>query len=154
MKRFLFHCGTRESTASIGILLLRMMVGLMMLIGHGIPKIQQFSEKKDVFPTPDFFPLKYMSSSVSLTATITAEALCATLIIFGVATRPAAFILGFTMVVAAFEIHGSAPWFGPGSKELALMYLIPMISIILSGSGLFSIDAILYKEGRRRRLMI
>lgn len=154
MKRFILHCGTRESIASIGIAFLRITVGLMMLVGHGIPKIQQFSDKKDVFPVPDIFPLKYMSSSVSLSATITAEALCALFIILGLATRPAAFILGFTMVVAAFEIHGSAPWFGPGSKELALMYLLPMIAIILTGAGQFSLDALLYKDGRRNRLMI
>ena len=69
--------------------------------------------------------------------------------------RPAAFVLGFTMVVAAFDVLGSAPWFmGPGvaaAKEPALLYLIPMIAIILSGAGAYSLDAGLYKEGKRRR---
>lgn len=155
MKKFLFDCGTRDATASIGILALRLMTGLMMLVGHGIPKIQAFSQMKEKFPVPDFFPLNYMSPPIALMAAIGGEVAAAALVILGLATRPAAFILGFTMVVAAFDVHGSAPWFmGPGvtaAKEPALLYLIPMIAIILSGSGAYSLDAGLYKEGKRRR---
>lgn len=156
MKKFLFDCGTRDSIASIGILALRVMIGLMMLIGHGLPKIRNFDvilEKG--FPVPDFFPLKFMSQSVSLIATIGAEVGAAALIILGLATRPAAFILGFTMVVAAFSVMADAPWFiGPGvaaAKEPALLFLIPMITIILTGAGSFSFDAVIHKEGKRRR---
>ena len=31
------------------------------------------------------------------------------------------------------------------------MYLIPMISIILSGAGAYSLDALSYKDTKRRR---
>ncbi len=156
MKKFFFDCGTRDATASLGILALRVMTGLMMLIGHGIPKIRNFDAIAEKgFYVPDFFPLNYLSAQVSLMAAITAEAGAAALIVLGLATRPAAFLLGFTMVVAGFGVHGGAPWFmGPGvdaSKEPALLYLIPMIAIILSGAGAFSFDALVYKESRRRR---
>ena len=155
MKKFFFDCGTRDATASLGLVSLRVMIGLMMLIGHGITKIQNFSAAKASFPVPDFFPLKYMSPSVSLMTCIGAEVVASALIIIGLATRPAAFILGFTMVVAAFSVHGSAPWFmgptAPISKEPALLYLIPMIAIIFSGAGAYSLDAGLYREGKRRR---
>ncbi len=155
MKKFFFDCGTRDATASLGIFALRVMIGLMMLVGHGISKIENFAAAKDHFPVPDFFPLKYMSSSVSLMACIGAEVGAAALIVLGLATRPAAFILGFNMVVAAFAVHGSAPWFmGPGvaaAKEPALLYLIPLIAIILSGAGAYSLDASIHKESRRRR---
>jgi uncharacterized membrane protein YphA (DoxX/SURF4 family) len=63
-------------------------------------------------------------------------------------------VLGFAMVVAAFGAHAAAPWFSAGaggSKELALMYLIPVIVIILSGAGSYSLDAAIYKESKRRR---
>lgn len=156
MKKFLFDCGTRDATASVGILALRVMIGLMMLIGHGIPKIQEYSARKDLFYVPDFFPLKYLSPPLSLMACIAAEVGAAALIILGLATRPAAFVLGFAMVVVAFGFHGSAPWFVKpptvtDAKELGLLYLIPMIAIILSGAGAYSIDAGLYREGKRRR---
>jgi len=155
MKKFFFDCGTRDATASLGILFLRIGIGLMIMVGHGIPKLQAFADKKDKFQVPDFFPLKYMSPPFSLMATIGAEVGCAALIILGLATRPAAFILAFTMVVVAFNIHASNPWFlGPevqGPKEPALLYLIPAIAILLAGAGSYSLDAAFLKEGRRRK---
>jgi putative oxidoreductase len=156
MKRFLFDCGTRDVTASTGILALRVMTGLMMLIGHGWPKLAEFSGRKELFYVPDFFPLKLMSPPVSLVATITAELGASILIILGLGTRPAAFLLGFTMVVAVFDVQQAAPWFVKPptiveAKELGLMYLIPMIAIIFSGAGLFSFDSALHQESKRRR---
>ncbi|MFD2255375.1 DoxX family protein [Luteolibacter algae] len=155
MKKFFFDCGTRDSTASLGILFLRVCTGLMLLIGHGLGKIQNFEMMKEKFPVPDFFPLRHMSPFFSLISTIGVEVGCAGLIVLGIATRPAAFILAFTMTVAAFNIHNSDPWFmGPGvegAKELALLYLIPSVAILLTGAGAYSADASIYKEGRRRR---
>jgi len=156
MKKFLFDCGTRDTTASLGVFALRTLTGLMMLIGHGLPKFQGYAARKELFYVPDFFPLKYMSPQVSLAAAIGAELGASALIILGLATRPAAFVLGFSMVVAAFGFHGASPWFvSPPTvfeaKELALLYLIPMIAIILTGGGAFSLDAAIYKEGKRRR---
>ena len=156
MKKFFFDCGTRDATASLGFLALRVMVGLMMFVGHGVPKIQNYAAYKKAFYVPDVFPLSLMSHSTSLIACISGEAVASMLIIFGFATRPAAFILGFCMVVAAFGVHGSAPWFQASAtpiatKELAVMYLIPMIVIILAGAGAYSFDAGIYKDSRRRR---
>jgi len=152
MKRFLFDCGTRDATASVGILTLRVLIGLMMLIGHGIPKIEGFAASKNSFYVPDFFPLHYMSPQISLIATIMAEVGASALIILGLATRPAAFLLAFSMVVAVFGVHGNDPWFSAErSKELGLLYLIPMLTIIFSGAGSFSIDAVIHKDSKRRR---
>jgi putative oxidoreductase len=156
MKKFLFDSGTRDATASLGILTLRVMIGLMMLIGHGIPKILGYAALKDKFYVPELFPLNHLSSSVSLMACIGAEAGAAILIILGLATRPAAFVLAFNMVVAVFGVLGTAPWFvAPPdvlvAKELGLLYLIPLIVLILTGAGHWSLDAGIYKENRRRR---
>jgi putative oxidoreductase len=154
MKRILFDCGTRDTTASLGILALRVMTGLMMLFGHGILKIQNYSMLKDKFELK-VYPFNHFASSINLLLCIAAEAGAAALIVIGLCTRPAAFVLGFTMVVAAFGVHGADPWFMaqgvPAAKEPALLYLIPMIAIILTGGGSFSLDAAIYKEGKRRR---
>ncbi len=154
MKKFFFDCGTRDVTASLGIVVLRVLVGLMMLVGHGIPKIENFAARKEFFYVPDFLPDKF--ASACLLACIGAEVVAATFIIIGFATRPAAFILGFCMVVAAFGALGGAPWFQTSptlveTKELSIMYLIPMISIILAGAGAYSLDALFYKDTKRRR---
>ena len=148
MKKFLFDCGTRDLTASIGLFVLRVSIGLMMLLGHGIPKIKNFDKLKAAWFVPDFFPLKYMSPQVSLMATIGAEVVAAGLLIIGFATRPAAFIFAFAMVIAAFDKHASDPF---GVKELALMYLVGGVVILLTGAGSWSLDAGIHKEGKRRR---
>jgi len=154
MKRILFDCGTRDTTASLGILALRVMTGLMMFIGHGLPKIRNYPMLKDKFEL-NVFPFHHFASSINLILCTAAEVGAAALIVIGLGTRPAAFVLGFTMVVAAFGVHGADPWFMaqgvPAAKELALLYLIPMIAIILAGGGAFSLDAAIYKEGKRRR---
>jgi uncharacterized membrane protein YphA (DoxX/SURF4 family) len=156
MKKFFFDCGTRDSTASLGILALRVMIGLMILIGHGIPKIRNYAILKDGFHVPDLFPLYYISRPMSLTACIAAEVGAACLIMIGFATRPAAFFLGFVMVVAAFNYLGATPWFNTTAtlvetKEMSVLYLITMIGIILTGAGSYSLDSTLYRESKRRR---
>lgn len=155
MKRIFFDCGTRDATASLGVLALRVGVGLMMLIGHGWGKVEDFAKLKDGFPVPQFFPLQVMSPPVSLVATILAEVVFAGLLVLGVMTRISAFVLGFTMVVAAFHINAAQPFFysppdALRAKELAVMYLIPCMAILLAGGGAYSLDAVLLKEGRRR----
>lgn len=153
MKKFFFDCGTREASSSLGLFFLRASIGLMMLIGHGIPKIQKFQAMKDTFPVPDFFPLSFMSNPVSLIACIGAEVVASILLILGLATRPAAFVFCFAMVIAAFHAHATDPWFSAGgpAKELALMYLIPVLAIILTGAGGYSLDAAIYNGEKRRR---
>lgn len=156
MNRYLFDCGFRDTTASLGVFALRVMIGLMMLVGHGVPKIQGFSQMKDRFPVPNFFALSWMSPQVALVGCIIGEVVAASMIVLGIMTRPAAFLLGFTMVVAAFDVMGQAPWFvSPPkvfmAKELALLYLIPTIAIIFSGAGAYSLDAALYRDPKRRR---
>lgn len=154
MKRFLLDCGTRDATASLGLLSMRVMIGLMMLIGHGIPKIKNFDAiLKKGFYQPDFFPLHLLPDKMNLGLITGAEVLASSLIVIGLVTRPAAFILGFAMVVAAFGAHAGMPWFSSGgpSKELALLYLIPCIAIIFSGAGSYSLDAVLYRDSKRRR---
>ena len=154
MKKFFFDCGTRDATASLGFLALRVMVGLMMLVGHGIPKIQNYAARKEFFYVPDFLPISW--APVTLMACIIAEVVCSMFLIVGLATRPAAFVLGFCMVVAAFGALGSTPWFMKTAtlietKELSVMYLIPMIVLILAGAGAYSLDAVIYRENKRRR---
>ena len=161
MKSILFGCGTRDVTASVGMLSLRLTFGLLMLFGHGLPKLKKFDAiiENKTFYTPDFFPLSWMNLQVSLGAAIAAELGAAALIIIGLGTRWAAFILGFTMVVAAFAHLNEAAWiYQVGStkpfKELALLYLAAMIGIILAGPGRYSLDAVLDKPRKGGRMKI
>lgn len=153
MMKGLFDCGPRDSLASLGLLLLRVMTGLMLAIGHGWPKAAGFAMLKDEWFVPAH--LAFLSPPVSLVLTIAAELVAALLLVFGMATRPAAAVLVFTMAVAAFGVHGSAPWFtGPGvevAKEPALLYLIPCLVLLVTGGGGKSIDALISKPKRRSK---
>jgi len=156
MKKFLFDFGTRDAATAQGIFALRVMTGLMMLIGHGIPKIRHYAALKDSFYVANLFPFSHLSPPLSLMACIGAEVGASILIILGLTTRPAAFVLAFCMVVAVFARQAGAPWFcSPpnivDAKELGLLYLIPLVSIILTGAGAWSLDARLYRENRYRR---
>lgn len=152
MKKFLFDCGSRDTVASGGLLVLRVGFGLMMLIGHGWSKIAMFDEAKDGWAVPNVPLLSLMSSPVSLMMTIFAEVVCSALLVLGLMTRPAAFIFGFAMLVAAFQVNADADFFMAGgpAKEPALLYAIPCLVLIISGAGKWSADALVYKEKKRR----
>jgi putative oxidoreductase len=154
MKRFFFDCGTRDSGASLGLLFLRVAIGWMML-HHGIDKIKDFQHMKATWDVvPAIWPVSHLPKPVCFFATLGAEVGASTLIILGLATRPAAFYLGFAMVIAAFQVMANAPFFMDGTpfnKEPAVLYLIPCFVLIITGAGLYSFDNPLSKEKRRRR---
>ncbi len=153
MKKFFFDCGTRDPLASSGLLFLRVTIGLMMLIGHGVMKIQNFDKLKEVWAVPALWPLSYMSKPISLMATIGAEVGASALLVLGLMSRPAAFVLGFAMCVAAFQVHALDPFFSKGgaSKEFAILYLIPCFVLIITGAGQWSLDSMFSQDKRRRR---
>jgi putative oxidoreductase len=152
MKKMLFDCGTREASASLGLLVLRVSIGAMMLFGHGWAKFGMFAQTKDKWVVPQIFPLKYLPPSASMIGTLVCEVGASALLILGLLTRPAAFLLGFAMVVAAFQVHAADPFFMAGgkAKEPAILYLIPCVVLILTGAGVFSLDSLVLKEKRRR----
>lgn len=150
MKKALFSVGTRETTASLGLLILRLGVGTLIAI-HGLGKVSGWSGMMKGWHSPDFIPLRWMSAPVSLGALVFAELVCGTLLVFGLLTRPAAAVLAFAMGVAAFHAHAADPWMlGSGAaKEPALLYLISALALLAAGAGRFSADAALDKGKRR-----
>jgi putative oxidoreductase len=146
MKKWLFSNSIKDPVASFAVLFLRTAIGSMMLLGHGWGKYQNFSTLQEKFLVPDIDILSsWMNSTTSLACTIFAEVICAALLVLGLATRPAALIFSFTMAIAAFVVHQDAPFFfGPGvaqSKELAVLYLVGGLTLLITGGGSYSLDA-------------
>ena len=89
---------------------------------------------------------------------------CAALVVLGLGTRLAALPVVFAMGVAAFVAHGSDPWtMGEGaklfmsgaskswgSKEPALLFLIPFLALVFTGPGLISLDALIGMGCKRK----
>lgn len=132
---------SETTPSSIGLLILRIGIGGFMLVAHGWGKLVGFSDLAQRFPDP-----LGIGSTLSLALAVFAEVVCALLLIVGLGTRLAAVPFLITMLVAAFVVHGADPW---AKKEFALLYAIPALSLILTGGGRFSLDALI--RSRRRQ---
>lgn len=146
MKKLFFSNSTVDPMASAGLLALRIGIGSMMLGLHGWQKYQNFAQMKDSFPVPKIALLStWMNSTTSLVCTIFAEVVCSALIVVGIATRPAAAVLAFTMTMAAFVILGEQELglkeLGSANKELAIFYLTAAVTLFFTGAGAYSFDA-------------
>ncbi len=86
----------------------------------------------------------------SLVLAALAEFVCSFLVLIGLATRLSAIPVAFTMIVAAFVVHASDPWTmtGGASKEPALLFLTAFLTLIFTGPGRFSADALIEPKVR------
>ncbi len=123
---------------NVGLLILRLTVGFTMLLGHGWPKLANFTAKSATFPGAFG-----MSSQISLSLAVFSEVFCSVFLILGLMTRWVSLPLIGTMAVAAFIIHGADPF---KTKELALMYLFCYTTLFFTGGGEFSVDKFIKKS--------
>lgn len=117
---------------NLGFGIARVATGLMMAFGHGLGKVPPSDKFIDGvaamgFPVPVVF-----AWAAGLTELVGAFALA-----FGLATRPAAFLLCCTMATAAFIRHGGDPF---SDKEPALLYLMLSLIFLAVGAGRYGLD--------------
>ena len=124
-----------ECCSNAARLFLRLFVGILMLT-HGIAKIENFDTLVDTFPDPIGLPLIIL---VEVGASI--------LVMVGFLTRLALIPLIFSMIVAAFLTF---PTFALATSELPLMYLGIFITLLLAGPGKCSVDYLLDKAYNRK----
>jgi putative oxidoreductase len=136
----LFSTAYSQSVLNIWLLLLRISIGAFMLT-HGVPKLMKLLGGDLTFADP--FGL---SAGASLVMAVFAEAICSIFIFVGLGTRLASMPLIITMIVAAFIQHADDPF---GRKELALLYLLIYVTLLVLGGGKYSIDAVISRNKRR-----
>ena len=134
----LFAPGNDSKTTSLGLLALRLSLGLGMLFNHGIGKLTHFSSIASHFPDP-----LGIGAAPGLGLVTFAETAGAALLVFGLFTRFAAVTLITDMAVAVFLVHKAAS----GEGELAFVYLAGYASLLIAGGGKFSVDCILFGKG-------
>ena len=84
-----------------------------------------------------------LGGQVSLGLAVFGEVVCPIALIVGFKTRLAAVPALITMLVAAFIVHAPDPW---KKKELAIMYAVVYLTLILCGSGKYSVDGLTKKK--------
>jgi putative oxidoreductase len=77
-----------------------------------------------------------------------AELFASILLLAGLASRMALIPLIINMLVAFFIVHAADPF---ANKELAFLYLIVYIALMITGPGKFSID---YYMSKKKNLFI
>jgi putative oxidoreductase len=65
----------------------------------------------------------------------------------GLLGRFAAVGTGITMAVAFFLVHEAKLARGPGSGEMAFVYLAGFVALLIAGPGRFSLDQVLFSKG-------
>jgi putative oxidoreductase len=123
-----------ECLKDVGLLVLRVWLGLAMLLLHGWGKLQGMADKAGSFPDP-----LGVGPAMSLNLVVFAEVLCALLLVVGLASRFALVPLVITMAVAFFVIHGGA-LSGERSGEMAFLYLGGFLALLIAGPGRYSLD--------------
>jgi putative oxidoreductase len=135
MKRLL-STACSETSFNIAVLLIRVTFGLLLLVNHGIDKLKHFAEKQHSFPDPF-----HMGHMPALMLVLFAEVFCTVFVVLGLFTRIMAIPIVITFLVAVFMIHKGFQ----GDSEPALLYLAGFFSILLMGSGKYSIDGAMGK---------
>jgi len=134
MKKFL-ELEFVPRSADLALLVLRVWLGASMLWLHGWGKLTALIGGRNPFDQA----ILGLPPAVAFALTTLAEVVGAALLVVGLWARLASLFLVVTMAVAFFIAHG-AKLSGPGSGELAFLYLAGYLAILFAGAGRFSVD--------------
>ncbi len=134
--------GVAVKLQTVSMDLMRIVSGLMMVVGHGYAKT--FGEKvQPFFGGKDFFGIDVGINMLWIAGFI--EFYVGILVILGLFTRPAALLTAVLMVMAYLSSH--AAWFPTfNGGELATVYFLVFMVLFAYGPGPLSLDAILFKK--------
>ena len=135
MKSYLKTDETNTRYIHLVILVVRVSVALLMLT-HGYPKLTKLLAGGDI----QFADPIGLGQGLSFVLVVFAEFFCSILIGLGLATRLAAIPSIINMSVVVFVVFASAPI---AKKELAILYLLIYLILLVVGSGKFSVDYLL-----------
>lgn len=124
---------TKSYSTNVGLLLLRIVLGTLMM-RHGWDKLMNYSDA-DKFPDP-----LGVTGPVSAMLTIFAELICSGFLVVGLFSRVVLIPLIFTMLVVIFIIAAGTDLI---EREHAILFLMPYVSLLLTGPGHYSMDGLL-----------
>ena len=127
---------------NIVLLLLRVVFGGSMIIGHGWPKLQKLMAGGEI----KFMDFMGLGPEISLALVVFSEGLCSLLLVLGLFTRWATIPLIFTMLVAILKVNWGAPFV---EWEKGFLFLAAYVCLFIAGAGRYSID---YRLGNPNKL--
>ncbi|MGJ8548680.1 DoxX family protein [Winogradskyella wichelsiae] len=129
----------RNNLTDLGLLILRVFLGVAMCFGHGLGKWSSlFSGEEIKFADP--FGIGMLAS---LALAVFAEVICSILLALGLFTRLALLPLIVTMLVAIFSVHITD---GFGVMEKGLLYGVGYITLLLTGPGKYALDTFVKRK--------
>lgn len=102
------------------------------MLTHGYAKLERFMNGERGFADPIGF-----GEELSLMLAIFTEFVCSILLMAGLFTRAVLVPLILIMLVAFLVIHSDDPF---ARQELPLLYLVPFVTLLLTGPGRYSLD--------------
>ena len=118
----------------LGLLVLRIAVGICLISEHALFKIPLLSQSSPQFPDP-----LGLGSRFSVMFAFLSDGICASLLLLGLVTRPAALIMLVNLTVAWGAVYGFK--IEPANGELLALFVGGTLAVALMGPGRFSIDA-------------
>ena len=117
--------------------ILRIVAGFL-IIPHGAQKLFGFLAPPGA-PSPALFSQIWIGGLIEFVGGL--------LLMLGLFTRPAAFILSGTLAVAYFQMHAPGGFWPLQNKgELAVLYCFVFLFLAVAGGGEWSVDRLLRRE--------
>jgi putative oxidoreductase len=129
-----------DTAFNLATLTLRIGAGSLLLLNHGLKKLNNFSDLSSRFANP--FGI---GSPATLSLVVFAEVFCSALLILGVFTRLACIPLLCVMVYAFFNVHHMNYASGQGGGEPSLLFATCFLALLFTGPGKVSIDRLIGK---------
>ncbi|MGO3886678.1 MAG: DoxX family protein [Mycetocola sp.] len=131
---------SHSSSASLGLLVLRLALGGLML-AHGLQKLLVWG----VAGTQgSFAEMGVPMADIAAIGVIAVEVVGGVLIALGLGTRVVGVLIAIDMLVALFLVHLSAgPFASEGGYELVLAFAAIGVALSLTGAGRYSGDAMI-----------
>ena len=136
MKKF-FSTRYSEFAFNLSIFLIRLGFGGFLFLNHGLLKLNRFSELKNSFSDPF-----HVGHTTSLVLALFAEVFCSLLLVLGLLTRLASFVLVILFLTIIFIIQKHKPL---ENSELEILYLMASFTTLFCGPGKWSLDRLIGK---------
>ena len=114
-------------------------VSALIFMAHGTQKLLNFPPRANNAPAPDLFSLYGVAGSLEIVGGI--------LLLFGLFTRPVAFILSGEMAFAYWMSHAPRNFFPVlNGGDASILYCFLFLYMAFAGGGAWSLDRMLWKK--------